>query len=71
MEARAFGRFAGIVDLGRVGADGIGHDGGGQLLSVPVEDNPPVRLQLEGLGMLLFGKGLQCLAGENLELKGP
>ncbi len=70
MEARLPGHFAGIVDLGRIGADGIGHDGGGHLFAVPVEDDPPVGLQQEGLGMLLFGEGLQCLAGEDLELKG-
>ena len=34
------GHLAGVFDLGWIGADGIGHDGGGHLFAVPVEDDP-------------------------------
>ena len=56
------GRFTEIGHFGRIGADGIGHDGGGQLFSIPVKDNSAVGLQLEGLGMLIIGEGFQCFA---------
>ena len=63
------GNLAGMVDFRWIGADGIDHDGRGQLFAVAVKDDPPFRLQRKGLCMLLLGEGLEVLPGEDLQLK--